>query len=156
LFAALLYGDGGIVQFRQEAGPFVVTLFSTPSPLRAGPAYLSVLVESAQNQSPVLDASVVLQLRDAQGTEVNAPATHGQATNKLLYAALPVIPKAGNWAIRVKVTRNNETSMAAGTIQVLAAPPALIHYWPYFAIVPCAVGLFALNQYLKAKQRRRS
>lgn len=153
--AALLKADGGIVQFRREAGLFVITLFSTPSPLRAGPADLSVLVESARSQTPVLDASVTLQLRDAHGTVVNAPATHAQATNKLLYAALPVIPNAGDWTVRVNVARGGETSTVAGTIQVLAASPALIHYWPYFAIVPCAVGLFALNQYLKAKQRRR-
>lgn len=156
LSAVLLYADGGIVQFRREAGPFVITVFSTPSPLRAGPADLSVLVEWGQSHSPVLDAAVTLRLRDAQGTEVNAPATHAQATNKLLYASLPVIPNAGNWTVRVNVSRGGESTTVAGRIQVLAAPPALIHYWPYFAIVPCAVGLFALNQYLKAKQRGRS
>lgn len=156
LFAVRLWADGGIVQFRREAGPFVITLFSTPSPLRAGLADLSVLVESAQSRSPVLDASVTLQLRDEQGTEVSAPATRAQATNKLLYSALPVIPNAGMWTVRVNVARGRERATSEGPLQVLAAPPAVLHYWPYFAIVPCAVGLFALNQYLKAKERGRS
>jgi hypothetical protein len=153
---SLLLADGGIVQFRQQAGPFIVTLFSTHSPLRAGPADLSVLVESLQSRSPILDASVSLRLLDSKGAEITAVATHAQATNKLLYATLPVIPQPGAWAVRVNVARGDKKAIVAGTVQVLAAPPALVHYWPYFAIVPCAVVLFALNQYLKAKQRRLS
>jgi hypothetical protein len=154
LISALLKADGGIVQFRRQAGPFVVTLFSTPSPLRAGAADLSVLVESAQTRAPVLDASVSLDLRNSRGSEVTGAATHDQATNKLLYAALPVVPEAGTWNVYVKVNRHGEHAVAEGTIQVLPAPPALVHYWPYFAVVPLVIGLFMLNQYLKAKQRR--
>jgi hypothetical protein len=113
-----------------------------------------VLVESAPSHSPILDATVSLHLSDDSGIELSARATHAQATNKLLYAALPAVPGAGNWSVRVTVARGEERAMVEGKVQVLPAPHALVHYWPYFAIVPCAVGLFVLNQYLKAKQRR--
>jgi hypothetical protein len=89
----LLKADGGIVQFRKEAGPFLVTLFSSPSPLRTGPADLSVLVESSQTRTPILNATVSLHLRSTSGREADAAATHEQATNKLLYVAMPAIPE---------------------------------------------------------------
>ena len=151
--AALLRADGGVVQFRKAAGPFVVTLFSNPSPLRAGPADLSVLVESAQTRAPILDATVSLHLRSESGRETDAAATHERATNKLLYAALAAIPEAGTWEVQVTVSRQAGHATAGGRIQVLPAPPAMVHYWPYFAIVPCLIGLFILNQYLKARKR---
>lgn len=150
--AALLKADGGVVQFRKEAGPFLVTLFSSPSPLRTGPADLSVLVESAQTRAPVLNATVSLHLRSASGREADAAATHERATNKLLYAALPAIPEAGTWEVQVTVLRQAAHATAGGSIQVLPGPPAMVHYWPYFAIVPCLVGLFILNQYLKRRK----
>lgn len=150
----LLKADSGVMQFRKEAGPFLVTLFSSPSPLRAGPADLSVLVESAQTRTPILDAAVSLHLRSESGREADAGATHEQATNKLLYAALPTIPGPGTWEVQVMVSRQTTLAKAVGSIQVLPAPPAIVHYWPYFAIVPCLIGLFILNQYLKARKPR--
>ncbi len=140
------------MQFRKEAGPFLVTLFSSPSPLRAGPADVSVLVESAQDRTPVLDASVSLRFRTENGEETTVAATHEQATNKLLYAALPTISEPGTCSVQVTVARGKERAVVTGNIQVLAGGPVVFHYWPYFAIVPCLVSLFILNQYLKARQ----
>ena len=52
----LLLADGGAVQFRRQTGPVIITLFSAPVPLRAGPADLSVLVQNARDGSPILNA----------------------------------------------------------------------------------------------------
>lgn len=153
--AALLNADGGAVQFRRHAGPFELTLFSSTSPLRTGPADLSVLIESRQSRAPILDAAVSLRLRNEDGREIIVAATHQKATNKLLYAALPTIPEAGTWDVQVRVARGNDRATVAGAVHVLAGAPAVIHYWPYFAAVPFLIGLFILNQYLKAKQRGR-
>ena len=38
------FADGGAVQFRTNAGPYVITVFTSPSPLSAGPADISVLL----------------------------------------------------------------------------------------------------------------
>lgn len=140
------------MQFRKEAGPYVVTLFSTPSPLRAGPADLSVLVEDVQGGAPVLDAKVSLDLDSGTERVIHVTATRERATNKLLYSALPTISEAGTWRVQVKIVRNGAGAEASGNIQVLPAPPVIVHYWPYFAIVPCLIGLFILNQYLKARK----
>jgi hypothetical protein len=136
----------------------VVTLFGSPSPLRTGPADLSVLLETAGGNDPVLDATVRLLLRH-NATQVTVPATHTQATNKLLYAALPNLPESGQWQVTVAVERAGIHSEVSGTIEVLPGPPAVLFYWPYFLIVPFVIGLFALNQWLKKREaagRRRA
>ena len=152
-----LCADGGSVQFRQQTGSIVVTLFGSPSPLRTGPADLSVLVETADGNQPVLDAAVSLALRQGE-TRLTAAATHAQATNKLLYAAFPDLPKPGQWQVMIAVERAGTRSEVGGTINILPGPPAILFYWPYFLVVPVAIGLFALNQRLKKKEagRRRT
>ena len=152
----LALADGGVIQIRKEAGPFRITLFSTPAPLRAGPADLSVLVESAKSGETLLDAKVVLLLQPLRGADASKrlelEATRAQATNKLLYAALPDLSEQGEWSVRIDVQEGSRHASAAGTIEVLPPPPALLADWPYFAAVPLLIGLFILNQYLRRRQ----
>ena len=60
-------------------------------------------MRDARNTSPVLDAEVVITLSRAGGKEIRLPATRAQATNKLLYAAHPVLPSAGEWRLNVQL-----------------------------------------------------
>lgn len=149
--AALLNGDGGAVQFRKTAGPFIITLFSASSPLRAGPADLSVLVESAQTREPVLNATVSLTLHKPSGGAISTPATHAHATNKLLYASEPTLSEPGNWRVLVSVSLGPERADSEGILNVLPMPPAPLQHWPYFLVVPFLIGLFVLNQWLKGR-----
>ena len=89
------------MQFRQQVGPLIVTVFSAPVPLRVGSADLSVLVQTVRDASPVLNAEVALQLSSPGSPAIHVPATRAQATNKLLYAAHPVLPSAGQWRLTV-------------------------------------------------------
>jgi hypothetical protein len=148
---AILIADGGTVQFRRAAGPFVVTLFSSPSPLRTGRADLSVLIETANGNEPVFDAAVRLALRRGNRNIEMAP-SHAQATNKLLYAASPQLTAPGTWEAVVTVDRAGSHAEAGGTIEVLPGPPAVFSLWPYFALVPLFIFLFLLNQRLKRRR----
>src|SRR2546425_1814223 len=88
LAQATAFADGGTVQLRKEAGPLVITVFSSPAPLSAGPVDISLLLQNRTGLEPVLDATVSLVLRaDTSGTEIRARPTREQAQNKLLYAA---------------------------------------------------------------------
>jgi hypothetical protein len=150
--SVLLLADGGTLQFRKQAGPFIVTVFSSPVPLRAGAADISVMVQDAHDNSPVLDASVSIQLSQAQEPKIDAKATRSQATNKLLYASSVEFPRPGRWLLRIGVFREGASGEASGEISVLPEQVPLIAYWVYFAIVPLGVVLFALNQWLKKKR----
>jgi hypothetical protein len=153
LATCILFADGGIVQFQKRAGRFVVTVFSSPVPLRVGPADLTVMVQTAEDHHDVLDCRVTLTLAKSGERDITLEATRAQATNKLLYAAETVLPSAGTWHTTVNLAAKSETASAAGDISVLPEQSSLIAYWPYFTIVPVALALFALNQCLKAKRR---
>jgi hypothetical protein len=148
-----LYADGGTLQFQKQAGPFTVTLFSMPVPVRVGAADLSVLVQDSQNNT-LVDGRVTVHLSKADERDIVAVATTAQATNKLLYAAPVELPKAGKWHVRIDVARAGLSGEAEGEIDVLPEEPPLEAFWTYFAIVPFGVLLFVLNQWLKRREHR--
>ena len=154
LCPAMLFADGGTVQFRRNAGPFWVSLFSTPAPLRPGRVDLSVLLESKANHQPLLDAAVRIAVRKDDRT-INLEATRAQATNKLLYACQADIPSSGRWDVEVIVDRNGQRASATGTLSVLDPLPPFLMYWPYFAIVPVFILLFAIHQFLRHRENQR-
>lgn len=157
--AALLFADGGTVLFRKQAGPFLITAFAEPTPVRAGAADLSAMVQRVADQQTILDASVSVHLRQSANgkiVEVIAPATHANATNKLLYAAHVRIPSPGAWTVSVDVKAKQGAGMAAGTMDVLPQQAAGAAYWPYFLFIPLAIAIFVLNRWLRNKWRVRN
>lgn len=132
--AGFVLADGGAILLRKQSGPFLVTVFGAP---RAGASEISVLVQRGDG-SPVLDSEVEIRTGD---TAVRA--LHG--ANKLMYTAEIQFARPGKVPITITV----------GGIQVngeLQVERRLV-YWPYFALVPVMVALFALNQWLKSKRR---
>src|SRR6185295_15285613 len=79
--------DGGTVQFKKSAGLLSGIDFTTPSPLRAGPVDISLMIQSSDNQQPLLDCVTEVQLRKEGEVSIRSEATHGAAQNKLFYAA---------------------------------------------------------------------
>jgi len=147
--------DGGLVALHQEAGPFIVTVFTAPSPLRAGPVDISVLVQDRANGQPVLDGEVFVRLQREGGMTLGARATREVAQNKLLYSALMTLPEAGRWELEVTIKQGKEAASVLG--QVSAAPPRpfLLSYWRSLSLPPIVAALFALNQWLKRRAARR-
>jgi hypothetical protein len=138
--ACALMADGGAILLRKQAGPLLITAFGAP---RVGPSEISVLVQDTK-KNPVLDAEVELRAGDS-----DVRAVHG--TNRLMYTAVVQLPRAGKMPITIRVG----ALQVSGEIQVEPEPSPVIAYWPYFALVPLAVALFALNQWLKSKRRVR-
>ena len=155
LAATLLFADGGAVLFRKQVGPLLITVFGAPVPLHAGRADLSVLVQTGLDTSAVLNATVLLRLSKAGERDIEVAATRAQATNKLLYAAHPILRSAGAWSLNVRVAVNGNAFDTLGEIMVLPPETSLTSYWPYFAMVPAGMLLFLANQWLKSRRRRR-
>lgn len=142
LHAAPGVGDGGLVRLHAGAGPYTVTVFSQPTPLRAGPVDLSVLVQERDGGTPRLDAQVTLRLRQGDAL-LDVPATRAAATNKLLYAALFTLPAPGPWEVTVTV----DGAPLAFTMQAGEAASPLWAFWRYLALPFVALGLYALHQW---------
>ncbi len=145
------FADGGIVQIQRSAGPFVITVFTAPAPLRAGMAEISIMIQDSNNQHPVLDAEVTVILQRGGGKAIKAEAKREKSKNKLLYAALLNLPEAGRWEIGVTVVKNSEEIGISGVLTVAPPHPFLLTYWWVLALPPVTIGLFVLNQWLKRR-----
>jgi hypothetical protein len=144
------------VRLMQAAGPFTITVFAAPAVLGVGPADLSVLVQSRADGATVLDAGVAITAVppvSTAATPVTADATHDAATNKLLYAATVALPVPGTWTARVTVQRGAERADVSCELPVVPPEGTLARIWPYLAVPPLAVSLFALHQWLVARRR---
>ncbi|MDQ2776432.1 MAG: hypothetical protein M3Y57_16180, partial [Acidobacteriota bacterium] len=136
LLPCLLYADGGALRMRAQDGNLVLIAFTSPVPLRVGMADVSVLVQRAVDQSPVMDGEVTLRLSGPQRVEITVHAKHAQATNKLLYAANVNFANVGNWTLHVNYRKGGDSANAATEFNVLPEAPVLLTYWPELAVVP--------------------
>jgi hypothetical protein len=144
--------DGGIVQMQRSSGPFVITVFTAPVPLSAGPADISILIQDSNNHS-ILDAQVSVFIHREGVEAIKADARRDQSKNRLLYSALLNLPEAGRWEIEVAVVRNSEETRVSGVMMVAPPRSFLLTYWWTLALPPVVIGLFVINQWLKKRLR---
>jgi len=145
------HAHGAFAQFTRPAGPFVVTVFTTDSPLRAGPVDIGLLIQSCENQQPVLDCVALVRLRKDDAMSISSEATHEAAQNKLLYAAQVKVPEPGVWELEAAIRHENDSVDVGGPITVAASNPVFLAYWRSLALPPLLIALFALNQWLKRR-----
>ena len=141
--------DGGALRFSERRDGRVITVFTTPTPLRAGPVDVSALVQDADSGRPLGDVSIVVHAHplDHVGGSVNAPATTEAATNKLLRAARLELSEPGRWHVEVIVSGTSQGQPIGFDVEVAEAfPPWLqMSLWIGWPLV--AIGLFAVHQY---------
>jgi hypothetical protein len=143
--------DGGVVCLHEASGPFLITVFVSPYPLRAGPADISVLVQDRQTGEVVLDPAIELAIHplSENGSRLLTQARRELATNRLLQAARLDFQDPGWWALNVSVSRGSEEVALSTTLQVAPAPNRLAVIWPLLLFPPFAIGLFAIHRVLK-------
>jgi hypothetical protein len=157
LARSALFGDGGTLQLRGETPDLVVTVFTSPAPLTAGPADVSVLLQKRETSEPILDAEVSIVMRTlASGSEIRVQATREQAQNKLLYAAPLTLGESGTWRIEVNILRFGVKSQINGTIWAAPNQQKLETYWSYLAFPPLTVLLFIVREWLVRRHKSAS
>jgi hypothetical protein len=152
--ARVALADGGRLRFREPAGPFVVTLFTTPDPLTKGRVDFSVAVERAGEPGLVEDAQIDLILTPANGRggTMVLHASHAAATSRWLQAANFSLPAAGIWNVTVRVRQGSEWGECSGTVRVKATGT---RDWMWDVLpVPLAGLLFLLHGRRKRMYRR--
>jgi hypothetical protein len=155
--AAAAYADGGRLQMRQAAGPFVVSLFTTPETPAVGPADLSVMVEEQGSDSVLLDADVVVTLtsEDARVAPVVAHLSHAHATNRLLEDAIVQLPGAGRWHATFRISEEGREASVTTVLTVANYSARRGTVW-LFAVLPvCVLALFTWVEVAKRRARRR-
>ena len=148
LLSESLLADGGVIRASGTSGPWRLTVFSSPTPLRAGPVDLSILLQDSTTEEPILDATVNLMLRHPDSEPMLVEATRESATNRLLYAALLDLPHEGTWTIDVLAMAGEVEGRLHAVIEAGPPLPRLLSLWTWLVIPAIVFVLFILNQWL--------
>jgi hypothetical protein len=167
-------GDGGIVRASGRSGPYVVTVFTMPTPLRVGKADVSIMVQDGETGQVVAGADAAVRLERATtpggtpsqhtGHAANMPhdsplgpfpMTHAQATNKLLKAAVVEFPSPGPWMVEVDVKGPHRDARVRFAVDVRSAPPRWLDLLPWMVWPLVPIALFAFREAVVDSRRRR-
>jgi hypothetical protein len=148
--------DGGAVRLFERVGNYQIAVFTAPTPLRAGPVDISVLIQNADTHQTVSGARVTIKAsqQDQPQAAISRLATNDAATNKLFQAAIFELPAAGLWELEISVDGSLGTAETRTELQVDEPLPPYIALWPWvcWPIVP--IVLFAVYQRLVRRRSR--
>src|SRR5262249_41751270 len=153
----------GAVRLCERAGDYQLAVFTLPTPFRAGPVDVTVLVQDAATGECVTPARVTLHLTArGSGLVLEYPATSGAASNRLFHEAVFELPEAGWWDVEVSVDGPHGPARARFEVEAGAAPPPRAgpgrrrgqELWPWFGWRAVAVALFGLHRVLAGRRRR--
>jgi hypothetical protein len=153
---SVLWADGGTLRVREKAGGYQVAVFTSPTPLRAGPVDVSVLVQDATTGEHVAEAraTVRLTLRAAPALEMEHPATAEAATNKLFLAAQVELPQPGCWDVAVRVEGPRGPAVIRCELDAAEPLPRWVEMWPWIAWPGVVVLLFGVHELLSRRTGR--
>jgi hypothetical protein len=146
-------GDGGTLRLSRRVGELQVSVFTSPTPLRAGPVDVSVLVQQAATGRTLLDVPVSVRVWPVGEPDrvQQAQANSASATNKLFQAALLELPAAGRYRVAVVVGESEsplEFEIEAGEPLPAWLDLALWIGWPFAVVL-----LYLVHQMLARYQR---
>jgi hypothetical protein len=171
--------DGGLVRLRADDGRIAATCFAPANLSRDLAADLTVLVQDLLSGDVVMNAEVDLRFTPPAGARMpltdpwcrpprsalltaatggvderpSVRLTHAQSDNKLLQGASVIFPVAGDWRMRLTVRRGAESISQEGSLSIDEPSSRLAVIWPWLALPPCLIGLFALNLRLRFRRR---
>ena len=154
--SAAAHGDGGTVRLSRAEGNYQITVFTSPTPFRAGLVDISVLVQGAITGKVIPEASVTidLTLRDRPGESMSHPATDKAATNKLLKAAIFDLPEPGWWDVKASIQGGQGTAQVRFELEAARRAPRWPVMWPWISWPAPVILLYSIHQLLVWRQHR--
>jgi hypothetical protein len=156
--AEYAHGDGGTIRLSRSQGGLQITVFSAPTPFRAGPVDISVLVQDIVTGEPIPGArvTVVLSSRNQLVLPIRRTATSAAATNKLLKAAVFDLPEPGRWEVDVDVDIQGGQGVIQVRFELDAAgrAPRWRAIWPWIGWPAPVILLFSIHQLLVWRKLR--
>ena len=144
------------MRLSERAGGYRVTVFTDPTPLRAGPVDVSVFVQDADTGEPAAGVRVTVQAapRGRPDQAVRHPATTEAATNKLFRSALFELPESGWWEIEATVAGERGQARVRFEAEVADRPPSWQATAPWIGWPALVVLLFAIHHILVQRKAR--
>jgi len=145
--------DGGSIRLSETKSGYRITVFTAPTPFRAGPVDISVLVQDSLTGEPMTGARVTVRMSKLGQLALEYPATAEAATNKLFRAAQFELPEPGRWDMQVQVEGSHGLAVIAGEVEAAKPLPRWREIWPWFGWPALAIALFSIHQILKRPGR---
>lgn len=148
-------GDGGALRLSQRSGDSRVSVFTAPTPLRAGKVDVSVFLQDAETSRPITDVEIFVTAKpvERRGGNIRKRATAEEASNKLFQAAELELPAAGRWEFVIELGGRAPATLRFET-EVSEPPPQWQTLAPWIGWPWLVAAIFCVNRLLK--QRRRS
>jgi hypothetical protein len=148
--SSFLRADGGTIRLSDQQGSYRITVFTAPTPLRAGPVDLSVLIQEAATGELASEVLVTIKAerRGSPGVTLHHPATKEAATNKLYYAANFDLPEPGWYSLEVSIDGALGEALVRFELEAAQAVPPWLTMWPWVGWPVLMIGLFAVHQLL--------
>ena len=148
------HADGGTLRLSQAEGPFVISVFTAPAPLRVGTADVSVLVQRRAGSAVLLDATVELRARAPDGTVTVQPASRARANTGLLQSALLALDAPGRWRLTTVVRHQQSSATVTCDLSVEREAPRLTEHALPLVLPALGVFLFSLRERLRRRRTR--
>jgi transposase len=145
--------DGGSMLLSGKMGGYQITVFTAPTPFRAGPVDISVLVQDSLTGDPMPDPQVTVRMTKPGHVALEYSAKHEAATNKLFRAAQFELPEPGRWDVQVQVEGSHGPVMIRGEVEAARPLPRWREMWPWIGWPALAIALFGIHL---VTERRRS
>jgi hypothetical protein len=151
---AVALADGGTIRLSRQQGGYRITVFTSPTPFRAGPVDISVLVQDAATGNPIPDVRIDVEVapHGRPGEAISTRATTEAATNKLYQAAVFTLPEPGWWDVEVVVSGSEGTARVTCEVEAAAALPRWLSLWPWVCWPALAVVLFCIHLWLARRR----
>jgi hypothetical protein len=147
--------DGGALRVSTEKGSYRVTVFTAPTPFRAGPVDISILVQDRATGALVPGARASICLTKAGQATVTLPATTEAATNKLFRAAQFDVPASGLWNLEVQIDGPSGSAAIQASLEAAKALPQWHELSWWISWPGVVVVLFAIHQVRVSRHRGR-
>jgi hypothetical protein len=140
--------DGGTIRLSEQAGNYQIAVFTSPTPLRAGPVDVSMLIQDAATRKPVSEVQVTItaKRRDRPNLLIRRPATIEAATNKLFRAATFELPEPGSWDIDVSIDGPLGKAQARFDVEASESLPRCLAMWWWIGWPVLPILLFSWHQ----------
>lgn len=154
---SLLWADGGAVRLSARKGSWQITVFTSPTPVRAGPVDVSVFVQDAATGEPIAAANVAVRVtpRGRPNEAMRQEATRDKAINKLFQDAIFEFSESGWWDVLVLIDGLGASVELSFELEAAEPLPRLAELTPWIAWPLAAIVLFLVHRGLVARQERR-
>jgi hypothetical protein len=148
--------DGGAIRLSEQKEGYRITVFTSPTPVRAGAVDISVLVQDAESHDVASDVEVTIRVEGPASARpsVERRATTEVATNKLYRAATVELSESGWYTVSIAVKGSRANAQFHFELEAARPLPSWMTLSPWVGWPVLAIALFAGHQILVRKRAR--